>query len=174
MDRGVDVSELPERLTGVMHFCPIDQNLLHITDKPLPNDGDDARRPDWVDRPNPMAEDETEETSDTHEVGETNADSADNADDAHLWKFRWYCLTCDYTCPIRERVRIYVPLEPKEQDRIVGGEEEWATAQTTNEVLCEKCGNRGAFYREMQTRSADEPMTQFFKCKKCGSVWKGG
>ena len=75
MDRGVDVSELPERLTGVMHFCPIDQNLLHITDKPLPNDGDDARRPDWVDRPNPMAEGETEETSDAHEADETSADS---------------------------------------------------------------------------------------------------
>ena len=37
---------------------------------------------------------------------------------------------------------------------------------------CPKCGHDEAFYWEMQTRSADEPSTRFFRCTKCGHVWR--
>ena len=37
---------------------------------------------------------------------------------------------------------------------------------------CEKCGNRKAYYWLQQTRSADEPPTQFFRCDKCNHVWR--
>jgi DNA-directed RNA polymerase subunit M len=37
---------------------------------------------------------------------------------------------------------------------------------------CEKCGNKNAWYWLIQTRSADEPPTQFFKCTKCGHIWR--
>lgn len=41
----------------------------------------------------------------------------------------------------------------------------------TDIFKCPKCGLRKAVYYELQTRSADEPMTTFVKCH-CGHVWK--
>jgi len=39
---------------------------------------------------------------------------------------------------------------------------------------CPKCKEHNASYYQLQTRSADEPMTVFFTClnKKCGNMWK--
>jgi len=37
---------------------------------------------------------------------------------------------------------------------------------------CEVCGNKKAWYWLQQTRSADEPPTQFFRCTKCKRVWR--
>lgn len=42
-------------------------------------------------------------------------------------------------------------------------------------MICEKlcfCGNKQCSYYEMQTRSADEPMTIFYKCNKCNKTWR--
>ncbi|MBU5678863.1 MAG: transcription factor S [Candidatus Aenigmatarchaeota archaeon] len=38
--------------------------------------------------------------------------------------------------------------------------------------MCPSCGYTQAFYFLQQTRAADEPPTQFFKCKKCGHIWR--
>ncbi|ELQ76667.1 RNA polymerase III subunit C11, partial [Trachipleistophora hominis] len=35
------------------------------------------------------------------------------------------------------------------------------------EKICEKCGYNTASFYEMQTRSADEPMTIFYQCLQC-------
>ena len=37
---------------------------------------------------------------------------------------------------------------------------------------CGKCGNDRAYYQLLQIRSADEPMTTFFKCTACGLRWR--
>jgi len=37
---------------------------------------------------------------------------------------------------------------------------------------CKDCGNKEAFTWALQTRSADEPETIFFKCTKCGTTWR--
>ena len=37
---------------------------------------------------------------------------------------------------------------------------------------CEKCQNKKAYYWLQQTRDADEPPTQFFRCTKCKFVWR--
>lgn len=42
----------------------------------------------------------------------------------------------------------------------------------TDMFRCSKCGKRECTYYEMQTRSADEPMTQFIRCLNCGKQWK--
>ena len=42
----------------------------------------------------------------------------------------------------------------------------------TERYKCRKCGGRKCSYYEMQTRSADEPMTQFFTCLDCKNRWK--
>jgi transcription factor S len=37
---------------------------------------------------------------------------------------------------------------------------------------CKKCGNVMAYYWMMQTRSADEPSTRFYRCTKCNHTWR--
>ena len=37
---------------------------------------------------------------------------------------------------------------------------------------CRKCKSRKTTYYSMQTRSADEPMTNFITCIECGNRWK--
>ncbi|XP_059477336.1 transcription elongation factor S-II [Neocloeon triangulifer] len=42
----------------------------------------------------------------------------------------------------------------------------------TDLLKCGKCGKRNCTYNQMQTRSADEPMTTFVLCNECGNRWK--
>lgn len=49
-----------------------------------------------------------------------------------------------------------------------------ATVQGTKTDLlkCGKCGKKNCTYNQIQTRSADEPMTTFVLCNECGNRWK--
>jgi len=38
--------------------------------------------------------------------------------------------------------------------------------------MCPKCENMKAYWWLQQTRSVDEPPTQFFKCTKCNYIWR--
>ena len=42
----------------------------------------------------------------------------------------------------------------------------------TDVFKCRKCSSRSCSYYEVQTRSADEPMTQFINCLDCGNRWR--
>jgi transcription elongation factor S-II len=42
----------------------------------------------------------------------------------------------------------------------------------TDEFKCYKCKKRKCTYYQLQTRSADEPMTTFVTCLVCGNRWK--
>lgn len=39
-------------------------------------------------------------------------------------------------------------------------------------IDCEKCGHNEAVWWMLQTRSADEPTTQFYRCTKCNHTWR--
>jgi transcription elongation factor S-II len=39
-------------------------------------------------------------------------------------------------------------------------------------LQCGKCKSKKTEYYQLQTRSADEPMTTYATCKKCGNRWK--
>jgi transcription elongation factor S-II len=45
-------------------------------------------------------------------------------------------------------------------------------AASTDQFRCGRCGQRACTYFQMQTRSADEPMTTFVTCMHCGNRWK--
>ncbi len=45
-------------------------------------------------------------------------------------------------------------------------------ALPTTTIDCPKCGNDMAFWWMLQTRSADEPTTQFYRCTKCTHTWR--
>jgi len=45
-------------------------------------------------------------------------------------------------------------------------------AMATDRFLCKRCSKRECTYYELQTRSADEPMTIFITCLNCGKHWR--
>lgn len=44
-------------------------------------------------------------------------------------------------------------------------------ANATDKFFCSRCHKRQCTYYELQTRSADEPMTIFIQCVNCGKRW---
>ncbi|GFN40872.1 MAG: transcription factor S [Marine Group I thaumarchaeote] len=42
----------------------------------------------------------------------------------------------------------------------------------TIKIDCGKCGHDEAVWWMLQTRSADEPTTQFYRCVKCNHTWR--
>ncbi|XP_029594121.1 transcription elongation factor A protein 3 isoform X2 [Salmo trutta] len=47
------------------------------------------------------------------------------------------------------------------------------TSGTISDLFqCSKCSKKNCTYNQMQTRSADEPMTTFVLCNECGNRWK--
>jgi len=42
----------------------------------------------------------------------------------------------------------------------------------TIKIECAKCGHGDAVWWMLQTRSADEPTTQFYRCTKCSYTWR--
>ena len=42
----------------------------------------------------------------------------------------------------------------------------------TDDFTCRKCKSKKCSYYQLQTRSADEPMTTYVSCHECGQRWK--
>jgi transcription elongation factor S-II len=63
--------------------------------------------------------------------------------------------------PLREQMNL------REQHLLEGNK-----AMATDLFKCSRCHKRECTYYELQTRSADEPMTKFITCVNCGSHWK--
>lgn len=42
----------------------------------------------------------------------------------------------------------------------------------TTKIDCDRCGHDEAVWWMLQTRSADEPTTQFYRCVKCNHTWR--
>lgn len=60
---------------------------------------------------------------------------------------------------------------PQDETIIIDSGQELNVLPTTG-VVCPKCHHTIAYYWMVQTRSADEAMTTFFRCKKCGYTWR--
>ncbi|KAK2953711.1 putative DNA-directed RNA polymerase III subunit RPC10 [Blattamonas nauphoetae] len=95
--------------------------------------------------------------------------SAEDGPNGQVW---FVCPTCPYIYTVTGRIVQKVPLIRKKVDDVLGTEESMANAPKTTMCQCPRCGNREAFHFEMQTRSADEPSTHFYKCTKCHLNWK--
>ncbi len=88
------------------------------------------------------------------------------------------CTRCGYTMEVgssRELsvYRVTNVIEHSEKEKtIVISERDVKGLPITRDVVCPRCGWREAYYWVVQTRAADEPATRFFKCTKCGYVWR--
>ena len=78
---------------------------------------------------------------------------------------------------VKEQENIEDPLseiseEEAKSDFLVLDENDGKDVMPTIEIECEKCGNNEAVWWMLQTRSADEPTTQFYRCTKCEYTWR--
>ena len=67
-----------------------------------------------------------------------------------------------------ERWRDFIHRRQQREKRELEGNK----AMATDQFLCMRCHKRECTYYEMQTRSADEPMTIFIQCMNCGKHWR--
>ena len=81
------------------------------------------------------------------------------------------CPKCDYK-EGKESESQNKSLEESKSDFLVLDENEGKEILSTIEIECEKCGNNEAVWWMLQTRSADEPTTQFYRCTKCEHTWR--
>ncbi|GMH58169.1 hypothetical protein TrRE_jg1135 [Triparma retinervis] len=82
------------------------------------------------------------------------------------------CSTCPYRMSIKSKQKERIKLRSKKVDDVLGGKGAWDNVDKTN-ATCPKieCSNGEAFFMQIQIRSADEPMSTFYKCAKCGEQW---
>ena len=82
------------------------------------------------------------------------------------------CSKCDYTEGDSKKSEEQKISEEPQSDFMVLDENEGKDVLHTIEIECEKCGNNQAVWWMLQTRSADEPTTQFYRCTKCSYTWR--
>ncbi|CAA2965327.1 DNA-directed RNA polymerase III subunit RPC10-like [Olea europaea var. sylvestris] len=87
---------------------------------------------------------------------------------------RFFCPTCPYVCQIEKRVKIkrHMRLVKKAVDPIFS-ENDQQNLPTTD-TTCPACNYGKAAFYQVQIRSADEPMTTFYICKRetCRNHWR--
>lgn len=81
------------------------------------------------------------------------------------------CPKCDYV-EGQETKQTKKTIQEQESQFNVLSENETMKALPTIKIECEKCGNDEAVWWMLQTRSADEPTTQFYRCSKCRYTWR--
>ncbi|GAB7358226.1 hypothetical protein MBLNU230_g0377t2 [Neophaeotheca triangularis] len=91
-------------------------------------------------------------------------------------KNRFECRSCPYQMILDRRYYERKPLSKSEQNDtpdVLGGSEAWANVDKT-ETRCPRddCDSLQAYFRQVQIRSADEPMTSFYKCVLCAAEWR--
>ncbi len=79
------------------------------------------------------------------------------------------CPKCGHKEKVKEKIILTSKLESKDETKI--GSQVMENLPITK-ITCPKCGNNEAYYWLQQTRSADEPPTEFYKCTKCGYQWR--
>lgn len=84
-------------------------------------------------------------------------------------KSKLKCRVCDYSPKSKDNLELKEKIKTNKEK--IGDIENVETYPKT-ESECPKCDNKEAYWWVMGTRAADEPETTFYKCTKCGHVWR--
>lgn len=80
------------------------------------------------------------------------------------------CASCGHKLKKKPKIEVSEKIENKESIAVVN--EKANNPYPEIEVACPKCKNKKAYFWTTQTRSADESETKFYKCTKCGHIWR--
>jgi DNA-directed RNA polymerase subunit M len=81
------------------------------------------------------------------------------------------CQKCGYS-EVESKQEPKKLAEQSQSELTILEETEGKEALPSITIDCEKCGNTEAVWWMLQTRSADEPTTQFYRCTKCNHTWR--
>jgi DNA-directed RNA polymerase subunit M len=85
----------------------------------------------------------------------------------------YMCSNCKKTFEERAEVPVRVGRKTQDDPLIIDhSHTSEGEGMPKTKVVCPKCGNLEAFWWMQQTRSADEATTRFFRCTRCGNVWR--
>jgi len=92
-------------------------------------------------------------------------------------KDSFMALTCDkcgyFSKSVKdEDVRMEEESESSAPIKVVGDEANQIRTMPTTALECPRCHNNEAEWWFVQTRSGDEPPTQFYRCTKCSYTWR--
>ncbi|MFW5704431.1 MAG: transcription factor S [Nanoarchaeota archaeon] len=82
------------------------------------------------------------------------------------------CPSCGHENKAKSTINLSEKIKKKEEIEVVDKDDSSAEIHPITDVECPKCGNPKAYFWSQQTRAADEPETQFFKCVKCKHQWR--
>ena len=81
-----------------------------------------------------------------------------------------YCRKCDRK-QYKSVKNLKITVEHKKKEVIPVLEKNITMLPITTK-MCPKCEHMDSYWWIQQTRSMDEPPTQFYKCVKCGYTWR--
>ena len=102
---------------------------------------------------NPRCYVENTELFDRYKAGQITFEDISRMDPYQMFEGRWH--------------DSFVAQQMREKRQLEGNK-----AMATDRFSCGRCHKRECTYYEMQTRSADEPMTIFITCLNCGKHWR--
>jgi len=86
---------------------------------------------------------------------------------------RFECRTCPYQFILDKPYYERTTMKRKQVEDVLGASTGWESRPEGNfQCEAEGCDSAKANYYELQTRSADEPMTKFLRCVKCHHEWR--
>src|SRR5438445_1050668 len=71
-----------------------------------------------------------------------------------------------------EKLVISETIPTQKKGIVVMGKEEMSSELPSTKIVCPNCEFGQAFWWMQQTRTADEPPTLFYRCKRCGYSWR--
>lgn len=71
-----------------------------------------------------------------------------------------------------EKLILSETMQQQKKGIVVMGKEEMSSELPSTKIVCPNCENGEAYWWMQQTRTADEPPTLFYRCKKCGYSWR--
>ncbi len=82
------------------------------------------------------------------------------------------CNSCGHTEKGGKLEEYKVVKKTREKEEITVLEEKTEATLPTTRTRCPSCGHDVAYWWLRQTRAGDEPSTRFYRCVKCGKVWR--
>lgn len=81
------------------------------------------------------------------------------------------CKKCGYEEEIKDKVTVKEEVKDDNEIFVVNEDEELKSYPKVK-AICPRCKNDEAYFQLIQTRAGDEAPTKFYKCTKCGYVWR--
>lgn len=82
------------------------------------------------------------------------------------------CRKCGKKGKPNEKIVIAEEHHEHKKGVVVMGKDEQQGDLPVTHIMCPECEHGEAFWWMQQTRSADEPPTLFYRCKKCAHSWR--